>query len=78
LLDARPKQARIAAQVDAVAVIMNYRSRITAMVDPTPLHRASLHEEVAARLRTMMFERELEAGAWVDELALARDWNILR
>jgi DNA-binding GntR family transcriptional regulator len=48
------------------------------MVDPTPLHRASLHEEVAARLRTMVFERELPGGAWIDELALARDWHISR
>jgi len=48
------------------------------MVEPTPLHRASLHEEVAARLRTMVFERELPGGAWIDELALARDWHISR
>ena len=48
------------------------------MVEPTPLHRASLHEEVAARLRTMVFERELPGGSWIDELALARDWHISR
>ena len=48
------------------------------MVDPTPLHRASLHEEVAARLRTMVFERQLAAGARIDELALAREWHISR
>ena len=48
------------------------------MVDPTPLRPASLHEEVAARLRTMVFERELEPGAWIDEMALARDWQISR
>jgi DNA-binding GntR family transcriptional regulator len=48
------------------------------MVEPTPLHRTSMHEEVAARLRTMVFERQLPAGAWIDELALARDWQISR
>ena len=48
------------------------------MVEPTPLHRASLHEEVAARLRTMVFERQLPAGARIDELALAREWHISR
>jgi DNA-binding GntR family transcriptional regulator len=48
------------------------------MVEPTPLHRASLHEEVAARLRTMVFERQLAAGAGIDELALAREWHISR
>lgn len=48
------------------------------MVDPTPLRPASLHEEVAARLRTMVFERQLPPGAWIDELALANDWQISR
>jgi len=48
------------------------------MVDPTPLRPSSLHEEVAARLRTMVFERQLVPGQWVDELALARDWQISR
>jgi DNA-binding GntR family transcriptional regulator len=48
------------------------------MVDPTPLRPASLHEEVAARLRTMVFERQLQPGQWIDELALANDWQISR
>jgi DNA-binding GntR family transcriptional regulator len=48
------------------------------MVDPTPLRPASLHEEVAARLRTMVFERQLQPGEWIDELALANDWHISR
>ena len=48
------------------------------MVDPTPLRPASLHEEVAARLRNMVFERQLVPGQWIDELALASDWKISR
>jgi DNA-binding GntR family transcriptional regulator len=48
------------------------------MVDPTPLRPASLHEEVAARLRHMVFERQLVPGQWIDELALASDWKISR
>ena len=48
------------------------------MVEPTPLRPASLHEEVATRLRHMVFERQLAPGQWVDELALARDWQISR
>lgn len=48
------------------------------MVDPTPLRPASLHEEVATRLRHMIFERQLAPGQWIDELALARDWQISR
>ncbi|WP_280152884.1 GntR family transcriptional regulator [Piscinibacter sp. XHJ-5] len=48
------------------------------MVDPTPLRPASLHEEVAARLRTMVFDRVLAPGQWIDEMALARDWQISR
>jgi DNA-binding GntR family transcriptional regulator len=48
------------------------------MVDPTPLRPSSLHEEVAARLRAMVFEGQLQPGEWIDELALARDWAISR
>ena len=48
------------------------------MVDPTPLRQSSLHEEVATRLRNMVFERQLAPGQWVDEMALARDWQISR
>ena len=48
------------------------------MVTPTPLRPGSLHEEVATRLRTMVFERQLVPGEWIDELALARDWQISR
>jgi len=48
------------------------------MVDPTPLRGTSLHESVATRLRAMIFERQLEAGEFIDELALARAWQISR
>jgi len=48
------------------------------MADPIPLRPSSLHEEVATRLRNMIFERQLAPGQWIDELALARDWQISR
>jgi DNA-binding GntR family transcriptional regulator len=48
------------------------------MVTATPLRPASLHEEVASRLRHMVFERHLEPGQWIDELALANEWQISR
>jgi DNA-binding GntR family transcriptional regulator len=48
------------------------------MVDPTPLRPASLHEEVAARLRAMVFERQLAPGEWIDEMKLAQAWHISR
>jgi len=48
------------------------------MVTPTPLRPSSMHEEVSARLRTMIFERQLKPGDWIDELALAGDWQISR
>jgi DNA-binding GntR family transcriptional regulator len=48
------------------------------MVIPTPLRPASMHEEVATRLRNMIFERQLAPGQWIDELALANDWQISR
>jgi DNA-binding GntR family transcriptional regulator len=48
------------------------------MVTPTPIRPASLHEEVAARLRSRVFERQLQPGEWIDELKLAGDWQISR
>jgi DNA-binding GntR family transcriptional regulator len=48
------------------------------MVDPTPLRPASLHEEVATRLRSRIFDRKFAPGEWIDELALAREWQISR
>ncbi len=48
------------------------------MTAATPLRPASLHEEVASRLRHMVFERQLEPGQWIDELALANAWEISR
>jgi DNA-binding GntR family transcriptional regulator len=48
------------------------------MVDPTPLRPASLHEAVAERLRTLVFERQLAPGAWIDEAALCQAWDISR
>ena len=48
------------------------------MADPIPLRPSSLHEEVSTRLRNMIFERQLAPGQWIDELALAREWQISR
>ena len=48
------------------------------MADPIPLHGTSLHDGVAARLRNMVFERELAPGSFIDELALAAQWQISR
>ena len=49
-----------------------------AMPASTSLRPASLHEAVASRLRTMVFEQQLAPGQWVDELDLARQWQISR
>jgi DNA-binding GntR family transcriptional regulator len=48
------------------------------MVDPIPLRGTSLHDGVAARLRTMLFDNQLQPGQWVDEKALAAAWQISR
>jgi DNA-binding GntR family transcriptional regulator len=48
------------------------------MVEPIPLRGTSLHDNVAARLRTMVFDRELAPGQWIDEKALASAWAISR
>lgn len=39
---------------------------------------SSLHEEVASRLRALIFERRLVPGQRVDEQALAAEWGISR
>ncbi len=43
-----------------------------------PLRGSSMHDGVAARLRAMIFERELAPGALIDEKALAEQWAISR
>jgi len=48
------------------------------MPDPTPLRGASLHDGVAVRLRAMVFDQRLAPGQWIDEKALAENWQISR
>ncbi len=48
------------------------------MAEPIPLHGSSLHDGVAARLRSMIFERQLAPGQWIDEKALAKAWLVSR
>lgn len=48
------------------------------MPEPIPLHGTSLHDGVAARLRAMVFDRELASGDFIDEKALALRWQISR
>ena len=48
---------------------------------PTPaasLSRRALYEDVADRLRGQLFARELEPGAWIDEMKLAAEYGISR
>lgn len=55
------------------------RSSGTTLAAPTaPVRGTSLHDGVAARLRSMMFERQLTPGEWIDEKALASAWQISR
>ena len=48
------------------------------MPEPIPLRGTSLHDGVTARLRSMVFERQLAPGQWIDEKALAKAWLISR
>lgn len=48
------------------------------MPDAIPLRGTSMHDAVATRLRSMVFERELEPGQWIDEKALVEAWQISR
>jgi DNA-binding GntR family transcriptional regulator len=43
-----------------------------------PLARRALYEEVAEQLRQRIFARQLEPGAWVDELKIAAEMGISR
>lgn len=48
------------------------------VLDAPPLRGTSMHDAVAARLRGMVFERQLAPGEWIDEKALAAAWQISR
>jgi DNA-binding GntR family transcriptional regulator len=48
------------------------------MVEPIPVRGTSLHDGVAARLRDQVFDRQLAPGSFMDELALATQWQISR
>ena len=48
------------------------------MTEPIPLHDTSLHDGVATRLRDLVFERQIAPGSYIDELALAAQWQISR
>lgn len=48
------------------------------MAEPIPLRGTSMHDGVAARLRSMVFDGELAPGAFIDEKALAEAWAVSR
>ncbi|QPF75544.1 GntR family transcriptional regulator [Roseateles sp. DAIF2] len=48
------------------------------MDDQLPLRGSSMHDGVVARLRAMIFARELAPGALIDEKRLAEQWAISR
>lgn len=45
---------------------------------PRPLARRALYEDVADQLRQRIFARQLEPGAWIDELKIAAELGISR
>ena len=48
------------------------------MLDTIPLRGISLHDGVATRLRALVFDGQLGPGAWIDEKALAEQWEVSR
>jgi DNA-binding GntR family transcriptional regulator len=50
----------------------------TVVAKRPPLARRALYEDVAERLRAQIFARDLEPGAWIDELRLAAEYGISR
>jgi DNA-binding GntR family transcriptional regulator len=51
---------------------------VSAVLPAPPLSRRALYEDVAERLRAQIFARELEPGAWIDEMKLAGAYGISR
>jgi DNA-binding GntR family transcriptional regulator len=45
---------------------------------PRSLSPRALYQDVAERLRTQIFSRELETGAWIDEQKLSAEYGISR
>ncbi|MGL6110477.1 MAG: GntR family transcriptional regulator [Rubrivivax sp.] len=54
------------------------RSSAAAAPQPRPLAPRALYQEVADRLRQQIFARELEPGAWIDEMKLSLQFGISR
>jgi DNA-binding GntR family transcriptional regulator len=54
------------------------RTAVALAAMSSPLAPRALYEEVAERLREMIFTRRLAPGDWIDELALASSWGISR
>lgn len=57
---------------------MELQNHQPAMDDQLPLRGSSMHDGVVARLRAMIFARELAPGALIDEKRLAEQWAISR
>ena len=51
---------------------------MSAVLPAPSLSRRALYEDVAERLRAQIFARELEPGAWIDEMKLAGAYGISR
>ncbi len=57
---------------------MNARSTPETNALSGRLKPRALYEEVAELLRQRIFSRDLEAGSWIDELKIAKDYGISR
>jgi DNA-binding GntR family transcriptional regulator len=51
---------------------------VKSVAPAAPFVRRALYEDVAERLRTQIFDRGLEPGAWIDEQKLAVEFGISR
>lgn len=57
---------------------MNYASAAGARANTAPIVAEPLCLRVADRLRAWIYDRRLATGAWIDELALARELGVSR
>lgn len=51
---------------------------MAALEPQRPLSPRALYQDVAERLRQLIYTRRLEPGSWIDELKLAAEFGISR
>lgn len=72
------RRSRARQRLSCIIMHSDLDRSLTPMADSHALSRPPLYQEVAEQLRQRIFNRQLEPGAWVDELRLCADLGISR